>query len=406
MDAKLPTRWQGAAAVVALVVAAVLVVSLLWFRFAGSPVHRPAGRILGSVSISNVDFKCSLPVTVYSGQAAMISLPDGQVTAEVSVPPSGVFGKGGPYTYDAVLQRWLPVQQQWVSPDGRSYSFATSTTGIPGQAPLSDVRVHDILTGKDRTVWQGDGTANVVGWSGATVYFLRMGFGIQAAPYAPEVWAAEAGGGGARRVGPNPAPTPPAFYGGPTILGGGAMWGFTSSQPLPAGPPAPGKPFVKGPDTLTRMDLRDGSITPWYRAADPAAISVLGFTGQGEPLVALYPPIVIATPPPAGYQTPGPKLMLITGRNQATEISSGAADAPKLGGGASVADAHGVWLSAPGQIWLYRAGSVRKVADIPASLFPPPTPPPGVGIGIASKPMVAPPPSGVGAPVQVAGACT
>jgi hypothetical protein len=400
-------RWQGAAAVLALVLTALLIGSLLWFRFAGSQSHRPAGRILGSVTVSNVDFTCSLPITIYGNQAAMISFPDGQVTAEAPLPGSGPFGKGGPYTYDAVMQRWLPVQAAWLSPDGRTYAFATNTTGIPGQAPLSDVRVHDIATGKDRTVWQGDGQTNIVGWSGGTVVFQRMSFSVQTPHYGPDVWAVDAAGGNVHRVGPNPPPTPGlgGFYGGPNLIGGGALWGMTSSQPPPTAPPEPGKPFVKGPDLLTRMDLKDGTVTNWYQSPDPAALSLLGFTAQGQPVVALNQFFGFATPPPPGYQPPAPRLMLVTGRNQATQISAGGPDAPRLLGSSS-ADAHGVWFAAPGQLWLYRSGSLRKIADIPTSLFPPPTPPPGAVVGIASKAALAQSSALSGPFIQFAGACT
>lgn len=406
MDAKPQPRWQGAAAAVALLVTALLIGSLLWFRFSGSQTHRPAGRVLGSVTVSNVDFKCSLPVTVYGTQAAMINFPDGQVTAETALP-AVPYGKGAPSTYDAALQRWLPVQQQWVSPDGRSYAFSTTTTGIPGQAPLSDLRVRDIVTGKDRTLWQGDGTASVAGWVGTTVYFTRQGSMQQGPPPGPDVWAVDASGGGAHRVGPNPPPAPQQggyFIGGPALLGGGAMWGYTTSQPPPSAPPAPGKPFAKGPDTLTRMDLKDGTVTAWYRSADPAAVQVIGFTAKGEPLISLFQVIMYASPPPSGFQPPAPRLMVVTGQNQATPISTDTDTHRSFGYGSATTDTHGVWLGGPGQLWLYRSGSLRKVADVPASLFPPPTPLPGV-VGIASKAMVAQP-SDTGPFIQVAGACT
>lgn len=369
---------QAATAILVVLVTLALVAGLVWFRLAARPSAHAAGQLLGTLTVApGVDFACHLPVTAYS-TAAMVSLPDGAVVADPTVarPPNGAKGLGV-VSYDAQLGRWVPVQRSWVSPDGRQYAFGTTTTGVPGAVPTGDLRVHDIASGKDRTLWQGEGMAQVMGWSGSLIVFTRQEFQAMAGPSAPEVWGVDAAGGTAHRIGPNPAPAPGSgpYYGGISLVGGGAAW---SIMPRPGATlPAPEGANLKaylGPGIVSRIDLRDGTVTPWYTAPTGSTVSLLGLDASGHPIVTLFQ-IPNAGQPAPGYRPPAPRVLLLTGRDQAQPINPGGDPAAVLGGVSG--DSHGIWFSTPGQIWLYRNGSLRKVADVPAGIFPVPTPPPG-----------------------------
>ncbi len=401
-DTRMRSLWVGVAVAVMVAITLSLVGALVWFRLNGASPKHPGARVIGTLNVANVDFSCSLPVIAYN-TAALISLPGGQVTSELTLNGPGYKGPGA-YSYDAALQRWVPVQQSWLSPDGKLYAYSTTTSGVPGQAPSADLHVKDVASGHDRVLWQGSGPAQILGWSGSSVYFSWQDMSGMSGPPPGDVWAVDSAGGQPHRIGPNP-PASPGPYGffGFQRLGGGALWGLTSTQ-LQPGPPQPGKPFVKGPNALARMDLRDGSVGTWYTAPDGATVNLIGVDGQGHPIVALNKFMTFTTPPPPGYQPPPPSLMLVTGRDTAVEIAAPGASIPLAF--STTADAHGVWFTAPGQLWLYRSGALKKVADVPAGLFPVPTPPPGVGIaskpGLASAPSIAMP----NAPIlQVAGAC-
>lgn len=414
--------WQTAVAIAVIVLTLAVVFGLVAYRYYASQPHRVTGSVIGNVQVApGFNVKCSLPVTAYGWTAAMISLPDGAVTVDKSVPLAPG-GKGlGMVSFDASLQKWVPVQRQWVSPDGRYYAFSTSTTGVPGEPPSADLRIREITSGKDRTAWKGQGNANVLGWSGSTVYFVLQGaFTTFGAPTSsPEVWAADASGGNAHRVGPNPPPPapepgkPPVYsFSGFGYIGSGGIWTMTANRiPQPVGAEgAPVKPsMVGGPDTITRMDLATGTLSSWYTVPEGNTVAVVGLDEQGRPIISQSDPSemmkwkMAGTPPPPGWTPPPPKFFVLTAKNQAAPISF---PENSFSAGPMSSDSHGTWLSTPGQIWLLRSGKLTKVADVPEQLFPAPTPPPG------AAPMPKPATSAAtqvpmqkGPYLQIAGAC-
>lgn len=409
--------WQTVVAVAVIVLTLAAVFGLVAYRYYGSQPHRMTGSVVGSVQVApGLNVKCSLPVSAYGRTAAMISLPDGAVTVDKSVAPDG-WGKGvGAYSFDAPLQKWVPVQRPAVSSDGRYYAFSTSTTGVPGEPPTADLRIRDISSGKDRTAWKGQGNANVIGWSGSTVYFVLQGTFMTygAPPSTPEVWAADSGGGNARRVGPNPPPPAsepgkPAInmFGGFGYIGGGAAWTVTTSK-VPQ-PPAEGsqpiKPMVGGPDTILRMDLGTGALSSWYTAPDGKLVGLAGLDNQGRPIITEndFSFKVATTPPSPGFMPPPPSYFILTGKGQASPLAT---PDKTFALGSPSSDSHGTWFTTPGQIWLLSSGKFTKVADVPDQLFPAPTPPPGTVIPAKQASMAmlqVPVPKGPY--LQIAGAC-
>jgi hypothetical protein len=99
-------------------------------------------------------------------------------------------------------------------------------------------------------------------------------------------------------------------------------------------------------------------------------------------------------------------VLLLTGPDQVVEIADGSDQA--LRPTSVFGDAHGIWMTAPGSLWLYSKGALKKVADIPADQFPAPTPPPGAATappGISKGPSA---PAGypTGPYIQVVAPCT
>jgi hypothetical protein len=313
-----------------------------------SPHPTRTAEVLGSIQVSsNLHARCTLPVTAYS-RLVRISLPDGLVTLDGAQP----FDLGGPNASSYVRGRWLPVPHAWTSPDERSYA---SVAAVPNSAAGQAVILSDIETGKRLELWSGAGRVSVAGWGPAGVYFTVQG---PSQPQGPvELLAVSpAGPGNVRRVGPNPPgagarPGEGFPLSSNTKLSGNAAWGTAQAGD-------------GGPYRVHRMDLRDGSVGVWYTAPANMPAYVLGFDGQDHPILALY----------GSDQAETKALLVLTGPNQTAEI------APPTGGPMRFAtayhDQHGIWLGSSGALWMYQAGSLFKVADIPVSLTGAATPMP------------------------------
>ena len=413
-------RWQWAAGVVAVLLAVMIVAGLVFVRQRTPAQPAAAGHLVGSLNMTTqLDFRCSLPVQAYLSEAR-ISLPDGGVT----VDQVQTQGKGSP-VYGSVYAsgKWLPVPRAWLSPDGRSYAYVTSTTGVPGQAQAAAVYVHDVARGTDRKLWSGTGYTQMIGWGPGGVYFALQPVDAGKGPsVATEVWVVDPSSpGAAHRVGPNPPPPAPApneavvppFQFG-TRIAGGAAW--TVRPGAPQGPmPAVGGGIVLTPSQVLRMDLKDGSLSAWFTAPDGTNLSIAGMDQQGHPilLISTNPKAALMTPPSSGpavkvppemMYPPPPRVLLLTGANQTVEISNGSDSAFRPT--SAFGDSHGIWFASPGTLWLYRHGSLARVADIPASLFPLPTPLPNAPTPPPNytKP-AAPPGYPIGVPLNLLGPC-
>jgi hypothetical protein len=403
-------RWQWAMGGLAVVLAVAVVAGLIVMRPHQQPTHPAAQETRGLAMTTQLDFKCSLPVTVYNTRA-IISIPDGATTIE-AVPGTQPGAKPiYPFTYAG--GKWIPVAWRWLAPDGKSYGYTTNTTGVPGQGTSTAVFVHDIAGGKDRQVWTGDGNSSMLGWAQGGIYFTKQNYGPSSMS-GPEVWVVDpASPAAAHRVGPNP---PPATTSGSqnqfSQIGGGGVWSLSWNQ-VPQ-PTATGSISYGGPNIVMRMDLKDGTMSTWYTAPEGRAVAIMGMDAQGHPLLNVSippvkgaPPAPGATPDPSAFvYPPPPRVLLLTGPDQVLEIADGSNQSMRP---VSVfGDAHGIWLTVPGSLWLYAKGSLKKVADVPAEQFPPPTPPPGAMTpppGVSKVAPSTPPGFPTGPYVQVMAPC-
>jgi len=407
---------------IAVLLALTVVAGLMLFR-RGSSVHSTtSGQLVGSLNMTTqLEFRCMLPVQGYLAEAR-ISLPDGAVLVDHvqqqarGTPQSGSAFVGG---------KWVPVPRAWLSPDSKSYAYITNTTGVPGQLQSAALYVHDMALGTDRKLWSGAGFTQLIGWGPGGVYFMFQPAGEgKGAGDRTEVWVAGlATRSAAHRVGPNPPqPAPaseadsPIFQFG-TRIAGSYAWSVkigSARPPIPAG----GGNVARNPSQVIRMDLNDGSLSTWFTAAEGTSLSIAGIDSQGHPILTVMPTPRMVAPPnsPGGQVTPPadviypppPRVLLLTGPNQTVEIADGSNS--EFRPSSVIGDRHGIWFNSPGSLWLYRQGGLTKVADIPASLFPQPTPPPGA----ASRNVATPPPNfpspppgfPTGALLALAGPCT
>jgi hypothetical protein len=138
------------------------------------------------------------------------------------------------------------------------------------------------------------------------------------------------------------------------------------------------------------MDLRDGSLTTWFQAPAGSEIGLLAFDPGGRPLVGIAAAgVEIGN---AFYRRPVRSLVLVTGRDAWTPVAMPGSDLEPTD---VFTDAHGVWLTGPGSLLLYRNGTLVKVADVGPGIAPPerlptypagvPTPRPGAVLTVAGR---------------------
>jgi hypothetical protein len=349
----LSRRGTASVASTAVLLALIAAAGFLYWRIAtpqgatadARAIPPPASRVtapslVGSVNVSRkVDFRCSLPLIAYS-RRVKIGLPTGSVTLDGVQSSDGPAGPGNTY----VGGRWLPVPPAWASADGRSYAVAAAAAGNPGQ---QSVVITNAATGERQEVWRGDAQPTVIGWDAGQLYFMLQPLSAgQSGQSETGLWLVRPGSQGqARRVGPDPtslAATSPAraLFTGDAKLGGGAAWDTTQA--------------VGGSRArVERMDLPTGAISVWYMAAAGLSVFILGFDRGGHPVLDLT----------GSNRSSSKGLLLLTGANQALEMSPETASGPHFA--SAYGDAQGVWVAASGSLWLYRSGSLFKVADLP-----------------------------------------
>jgi hypothetical protein len=306
-----------------------------------APVITSAPSVIGSLSVSSkVDFRCTLPLTAYS-RRLRIGFPSGTITLD-GVQSSPGSAAGNSYRDG----HWLPVPPAWVSPDGGTYA---ATAPAVGNASQQSVVLTNASSGDRQEVWRGSSRPAIVGWDASGLYFmLQPQSSSQSGASETGLWLARSSNPGqANRVGPDPtsvaATSPPrALFTGDANLGGGAAWDTTQA--------------VGGSRArVERMDLQSGSVSVWYTAPAGISVFILGFDRDGHPILSLT----------SGNRSSNKGLMLLTGANQTVDMGGDVSSAPRFA--SAYGDVQGVWIGASGSLWLYRAGSLFKVANVPVA---------------------------------------
>jgi hypothetical protein len=256
---------------------------------------------------------------------AFIQFPQGTLApvANLSFSPTQLQGYGGP-AYNQQFSTWLPVPPAYVSPDGARYAYADADwkAGIP---TTTRVHVVDVRTSRDRVVFD-KGAYDVVAFTADGVFLVHH---LPQTDSSDGLWLLNPETGALRNL--TTAGT--EWY----TVGADAAW----SGDLVPGDSTAGKIQA---DRLLRLDLRTGTVTPWFYRRNQQ-ISVRGLDSQGRPLLEI------------GSETKT-ELWLVTVANAGTPIGSGTVNAATLGWPV-VADSHGVWGSSSQGISLYRPGGSR-----------------------------------------------
>jgi hypothetical protein len=347
---------MGAAAIMlvfAIVAGLVYLVRLNAGHMAGAPGPQT------TVAVSNVNFRCTLPLVV-DGTPALLSFPDGKLTIAGTTQPRGDL------SFDYHSGRWLPVTPRAISPDGRFYAYLVNAhPEQQGVDFFSDVHVREVATGRDRVVFRNLGSlamgegGGLVGWSESGIYVSTL----SAIVANPDLYLIDPSSSApARRVGPNPPIPPPggAFLPNAdfTWINGGYAWG-------------PGSYWHPSDQTqsryhtrVLRMDLRTGAVETWYDGGQP--MQIVGFDSEGHLVLRLIGAV-------GG-------LLVLTGRNQTISM-------PARANGAFFSDSHGMWIGDGGVLWLYTAdGQLLQVATLPKGFFPiPPVPSNAIQKGATSS---------------------
>jgi hypothetical protein len=369
-ERRLPTipgiAWKPAAALVALIVAGSIIVSLILARN-NATLTGPAntGLVGQGVIVNRVNFRCDLPVIVGDSPSVFVQvqLPGGMVINRSDPPSSDLYPVS---SYEVQAGRWIPVLPSAISPDGRFWAYGTGVTGGSGGRSGS-VHSVDLVTDKDTQVWSGSSGAQVVGIVANTIYFEQL------SGYAGPVflWAVDRSRtGSAHRI----AAVPSSWNSASIAIGAAGAFGVDRA--------ADGLS-----SSLERMDLSSGTVTTWF-ATSGGMLDMLGLDAQGRPVVTVS-------------GNPAARVLLLTGQNRSVQIADGSdvSFQPNSAKG----DSRGIWFGEPGSIWLYQPNvGLHEVFAMPASLFPAPPTKQVPGITMPTPPVGTP----SGANMEVIGSCT
>lgn len=239
--------------------------------------------------------------------------------------------------WDALAQRWLPVANEQIAPDGASYVYR--------QGP--EIHLVTVASGMDRIVFrQASGFTPVwlVYRAGALYFSVNDAYkgpagSIRSVP--PDqvgLWQLDpAVGGSPHRLRPSPVDG--------LMDGGTTVWRVTN-------------------DTLVRDDIGSGRTESWL--SDPGrGMQLLGADPAGDPIIWTFGPV------PGASQGGLLKVWQVTGPSAASLIYSETySGVPSIYGanaerGPLAVDSHGVWFGATSGLYLLDRGGFRKVAAAP-----------------------------------------
>jgi len=306
-----------------------------------SPARSASPTATTSATAAPQSLSCKLPV-VTDKDAGWLSFPaaayqpDPRSNVTLPVVGNSPLSK----SYDRLFERWLAVARDWISPDGRHYTYSDPlypSSYEQGHVPPSRVHVVDIASGADHSFDPGptpaDSSWSVLDYENEGVYLAMLGYG----PSVPTgLWLLNPSSGALRKL----SDTFVAQY----ISGRGA-WG--TSDALAGHGPGLGS-------RLLRLDLASGAVESWYKRTD-MEFSVLGADGAGHPVLNVWK-----------GQTA--QVLLVTARDIVSVLQPAQGDGvPALASGAHpVSDEHGMWFSDQhGNIWLYSPSTgIKRMAEV------------------------------------------
>ena len=223
-------------------------------------------------------------------------------------------------SYDAPMRRWVPVDLQRLSPDGKTWLYGTLGRGMVYHAV-------DVRTGTDTLLWGSDQMFNLFGLDN------RFAYAMLASTGGARLWRLPLDGSDGTQVRVN---------GTWQFVSGGAAWG-TGSASLPVG----------APFSLLRLDLQNNTVSTWVQLSGQGSLA--GFDAAGAPIIQVGGPggDVIVAPSP-GVQRP------------VAHAFSFAKAPDAYGQLPAIGDAHGIWLAGEDGIYLSVNGEASKQSSVQA----------------------------------------
>jgi len=247
--------------------------------------------------------------------ATFVADPNSSVTApspspgSASPPPQPGYGYPTGWwgtNYDRAYSRWLPVPRSWVSADGARYAY-------PG---ADGVYVQDVATGTNVELGQGHAWSVLAVESEGVYAVVPQNAGLWLLPLS----------GAATQI------TAVGYWQG---VAAGAAYG-TETAAVPQG----------ATNTIIKLDLRSRVTIPWFSRTG-AQSSVIGFDGQGHPIITVSGPGANETWIASGADF-GTLIAVVNYGQYQNGFSPT---------GPVVADSHGLWFAGNGGIALYVAGT-------------------------------------------------
>jgi len=250
-----------------------------------------------------------------------------------------LYGATAEATYDAPARRWVPVAPRRLSPDGSRYAYPELVLGANGP-PTVRIHVVIVASASDRVILSGN--YDVLRFTDQGVYLVHH---VPQSDSSDGLWLMNPDTGAVTQV--RQSETRVSW----DWLGDGAAWAGALD------PADPNPPSAKFPaDELLRLDLRDRTVTTWFKQPGTQA-SVVGFDTHGNPIVE-------------GDASDHNTVLLVTGPTQGTELrrTQNTPGAFPVNVNSSYTGRYGAWLTTTLNDYYLVSDSGLRVFSAPGSI--------------------------------------
>jgi hypothetical protein len=276
---------------------------------------------------------CRLPVwwpanstaTAVDIHAGFVSIPDGAIT-DVGVlpqPPVSLLGLPSVQTYGATYEsasnRWVHFDRAYVSPEGTSFAYWTSTGSND-----NSVHVVDLATGVDRVIYRGATLFIIIAFEAKGIYLVH-GVALRQGAF-EKLYLLDPEGGTPTLV---PGSDRHMYQYGWVLISDGAAWGIDNR--------VDGTAYIY---SVVRLDLATAQATQWIEGPDDDMFWPLGTDSTHR----LY----------AGDYHANLRRVAAPGQVEVLANPGQVGTGDGIGSSSSfVSDSVGEWFAGNGGVWLY-----------------------------------------------------
>ena len=274
-------------------------------------------------------------------QGEFLDFPSGRVTYDPKSPKLDSLVRPGrelhgSYVvlyFDKAFKRWLPVSRKAVSPDGAHYAYTDRPIlAQPDPQARASLHVVSVKTGVDVTFDGGDWSNPfaVLDYAAEGIYLIT-----DTGTYVG-LWLMEPTTGVVTRLADML-----------NVQGRSDMNHFWAGW---SNPNDPNPVTADAPNQLDKVNLADGSRTPWFYRPG-SSLHVVNQDVAGQPIILVSP-------------LSGAELLLVLAPGVNRSILTFGNKLPGLSD--PIADKHGIWFGSPDGIYLYTlAHRLQKVSNQP-----------------------------------------